>query len=273
MIVRLVRLPRIALAVAAVPFLAAGCVDSFLVQRLIQAQIDPVWTNPSLNAQIESRLESDLAATLDRSLLGREIEVTGPNPLIEDVRNVDVELGSRAPALTVSNVRCWTTSLNQYMLFDWSIAWPSGNGASLRFYLQLAIDTWLGRCDWCYPDLDVTIQDLSATASGTVLVVKPSGNGLASDPTVLTRTLGASAPSEQAPEELALSNAPRASVTVTSASVNFSASGQGNIAWIFGFGVDLTEPLRTWVSANIVTSVLDRAIAINLSDLATLMGG
>ncbi len=151
---------------------AAGCAE--LVRGMIQQELDAYWTDPAKRAAAEDRAERGLRAGLDADLVGKELEVTGPNPYVHSVDWVTVGIGDDSIRVGIPGVVNFSqTDTHYYLRFDWDSRWERGNDARVDMRLDLRTHSFWTAYE--YPDHTVRIRDVFATADGGAVVVIPKG--------------------------------------------------------------------------------------------------
>lgn len=159
----------------------SGNIAAF-VQSRIQSEINKLWHHPATNSKLEKKAEKEIDKSLEKAFKYKKlINVPGPDPYIRSFYNVDVELGSKAPKITIPPCSTVETTKNIYLLFKWKAHWGKGNGAHLKFSVDihkgctpLLIPPFV-QCG--FPDIHVKVHNLSAQAGGWVWVKVPKKTG------------------------------------------------------------------------------------------------
>lgn len=206
----------------------AGCNE--LIRSRLQAELDKFWSDPAKNAQAEADATKKLRAELEKNLVGKELEVPGPNPYVHSIKSLSLDLGTKSPVIAIPGTPTVTTTATSYYLnFEWKADWAKGNGARVDMGLDLrshSIFLFNG-----YPDHDVHLRDLDAHAEGTALVIIP-------------KTLGQST----------------ASITVTKATLDLHADAAG---WFWT--VDVSKEVKKQINDNVVRDLIKKAISVTFN--------
>lgn len=161
----------------------AGCNQD--LRNWLQAEIDRIWSDPVRKAQFEDEAERELRAGIERELVGREFEVTGPNPYLHSLKDVRVNLGTTPPQMQIpGQVQFFQTATNYVFIFDWVLEWRRPNGATVVLPLDLRSHAWYLFNG--YPDHDVEIRDIYVRGEGQATVVIPT-NGTQGTASVVPR--------------------------------------------------------------------------------------
>lgn len=127
-----------------------------------------VWTTPALKLAVEGTAEAAIKSIIKGSVVGKELEVPGPNCLVEGVEWVELDLGATPPTLKVwGETVTWETSTHYYIQSNWHVVWPKGTKTKLDFRLALTGASW-----WMpgYPDHTFHVRDIDMSAGGQFLV-------------------------------------------------------------------------------------------------------
>src|SRR5690606_11431025 len=101
-----------------------------MVRGMIQEQLDGYWRDPAKRAAAEDRAEKELRAGLDRDLVGKELEVSGPNPYVHHIAWLTVDIGDDPIGVGIpGSVSFSQTDTHYYLRFDWDSRWERGNDA------------------------------------------------------------------------------------------------------------------------------------------------
>ncbi len=145
----------------------------------LNSEIGSLWSNAAKKAQAEVLLEKELESAVD-SQAGMVVWDVWywPTVKLTGASNVDVKLGSLAPAAAITTMSHYGSNSTgtMYLYPSWTVNWPAGNGARATMVVGLSNA----------PDPDLTVNRMSAAASGSAVVkITPTGTTV----TVLVNSL------------------------------------------------------------------------------------
>lgn len=174
------RLTALGFALAAATLLPGCDYTASQVEGLLNARLESIWDTAASKAAAESDLEDKIDDALDAQAGLVVYDALLFKVKLNGVSNVDVNLGTKPPVMSVSSLSQWESGGKTYLSLSWSMSWAAGNGASLSMDVSLSNA----------PDPTLKVSSVSATASGTALVVIDSGGHATA--TVTTSSIHAS---------------------------------------------------------------------------------